>query len=100
MRPAAIAAMEADSSDWVPRFPDAVIFRFDKRRARWVLLAPERVLLPDEEGVAVLRLVDGTRSVAAIAGELSRCYGAPLDVVAEDVTAFLQDLAARGMLAR
>lgn len=82
----------------VPRFPAAVVFRFDKARACWVLLAPERVLLPDEQATAILQLVDGARPVDAIADELSRRYAAPRQVVAEDVTAFLQDLADRGVM--
>ena len=32
----------------VPRLPRHIKLRFDKQRDRWVVLAPERVLVPDE----------------------------------------------------
>ena len=41
-------------------------------RDRWLILAPERVFTPDAIAVAVLKLCDGQRSVADIAGELAK----------------------------
>ncbi len=82
----------------VPKLPRSVKFRFDEARGNWVLLAPERVLVPDEIAADVLRRVDGTRTLAAILDDLSREYEAPRDVVAADVTALLQDLAGKGMI--
>ena len=41
--------------------------RHDTARARWVILAPERVFTPDPVAVAVLKLCDGSRSVDTIA---------------------------------
>ena len=39
--------------------PPHAKFRFDEVRQAWIVLAPERLLLPDEQAVAVLQLVDG-----------------------------------------
>ena len=59
----------------VPSFGAGVKFRFDKVRDAWVVLAPERLFLPDEQGVEVLKLVDGARSILAIAGDLAARAG-------------------------
>ena len=83
----------------VPRLPRHVRFRHDRTRDRWVLLAPERVLVPDETAVAVLSLVDGARSVSNIADELARTYAAPAEVILSDSLVLLQDLADKGFVA-
>lgn len=57
------------------------------------MLAPERLMLPDEVAVEVLKLVDGSRSVAAIADELAVRFSAPRGEVLADVLAMLQGLA-------
>ena len=72
--------------------------KFDETRQVWVILAPERVLAPDEIAVEVLKLCDGVRSVAGIIDELATKYAAPRDVIATDVVAMLQDLADKGFL--
>lgn len=84
--------------DSIPHLPRHVRLRFDKARGLWVLLAPERVLVPDETAVEVLQLCDGARSIAAIAGELAQKYDAPAEVIVQDVTGMLADLAGKGFL--
>jgi pyrroloquinoline quinone biosynthesis protein D len=59
-------------------------FRFDQVRQSWIVLMPERLLLPDEQAVAVLRLVDDDRSADAIVDMLSAQYQAPRAVIAGD----------------
>lgn len=76
----------------VLRFPPHVKFRFDERRQAWIVLAPERLLLPDEPAVEILKLVDGMRSLDAIIDELARQFDATRAEIAEDVLAMLQDL--------
>lgn len=82
-----------------PALPRHVRLRFDRARGIWILLAPERVLLPDEIAVKVLGLCDGTRSVGDLAAELAQTYQAPAEEIEADVTAMLQDLADKGFLA-
>jgi pyrroloquinoline quinone biosynthesis protein D len=82
-----------------PRFAPHVRFRFDELRGKWVVLAPERLLLPDEPGVAILELVDGSRSVDQIVDALVARFGAPRETIATDVIEFLQDFADKGVLA-
>ena len=81
------------------RFPHHVKFRHDETRGRWVVLAPERLLLPDDPAVEILKLIDGERTVAAVIDDLARRFDAPREVIAADVTALLQDLADKGVLA-
>ena len=83
----------------VPRLPRHVKLRHDKARDRWLILVPERVLVPDDTAVAVLSRVDGARSVRDIANDLAQTYQAPVDVILADSVALLQDLADKGFLA-
>ena len=45
--------------------------KFDETRQVWVILAPERVLAPDEIAVEVLQLCDGVRNVGDMADQLA-----------------------------
>lgn len=91
MRPALTATS-------VPTLPRHVKFRHDAARGRWLVLAPERVLVPDDVAVAVLQRVDGARSIGAIADDLAATYAAPADVILSDVLTLLQDLADKDFL--
>jgi pyrroloquinoline quinone biosynthesis protein D len=83
----------------VLRLAPHIVFRFDDTRQRWIILAPERLMLPDEQAVEILKLVDGKASVGAIVDALAARYTqAPRDLIAKDVTAMLQDLADKGCL--
>ncbi len=79
-------------------FAPHVRFRFDERRKAWIVLAPERLLMPDEHAVAILRLIDGKRDVDAIIDELAGQFDAPHDVIAGDVLPMLQDLVDKKVL--
>jgi pyrroloquinoline quinone biosynthesis protein D len=81
-----------------PVLPRHAKLKFDETRQRWVILAPERVLAPDEIAVEVLQLCDGVRSVAAMIDQLAEKYAAARDAIATDVIAMLQDLADKGFL--
>ena len=77
----------------VPRFPRGTRFRFDATRQAWVILAPERLMMPDEIATEVLKLVDGDRSIAMIADQLAARFGAPPAEVMGDILIMLQELA-------
>ncbi|HWK46297.1 MAG TPA: pyrroloquinoline quinone biosynthesis peptide chaperone PqqD [Stellaceae bacterium] len=82
----------------VPALGRGVKFRFDEVRQNWVLLAPERLFVPDEQAVEILKLVDGVRSLGAIIDDLAGRFAAPRDLVARDVAAMLGDLADKGAI--
>lgn len=81
-----------------PVLPRHAKLRFDETRQRWVILAPERVLAPDEIAVEVLQLCDGARRVADIVDTLAAKYTADRAEIGADVIAMLQDLADKGFL--
>jgi pyrroloquinoline quinone biosynthesis protein D len=81
-----------------PRLPRHAKLKFDETRQRWVILAPERVLAPDEIAVEVLQLCDGVRSVDQMIDQLAEKYAAERDAIGTDVIAMLQDLADKGFL--
>jgi pyrroloquinoline quinone biosynthesis protein D len=67
-------------------------------RNAWVLLGPERLFMPDEPAVEILKLVDGQRTTEAIAADLAARFDAPLETIKGDVDTMLADLAARGAI--
>ena len=87
------------AEETVPRFRPGVKFRFDAVRAAWVVLAPERLFLPDEQAVEILKLIDGARSLGAIADDLAARFSAPRDAILADVAVMLGDLAEKGAIA-
>jgi pyrroloquinoline quinone biosynthesis protein D len=81
-----------------PLLPRHAKLKFDETRQRWVILAPERVLAPDEIAVEILQLCDGARSVAQMIDILAEKYRADRAEIGADVIAMLQDLADKGFL--
>jgi pyrroloquinoline quinone biosynthesis protein D len=84
--------------DSTPALARGVKLRFDQARNAWVLLAPERVLMPDEIAVEILKRCEGKATVSAIVDDLARTFEADAAQVAGDVRGFLQDLADKGMV--
>jgi pyrroloquinoline quinone biosynthesis protein D len=81
-----------------PRFAPGVRLQEDKARSRWIVMAPERMFVPDETALEVLRLVDGVRDEDAILDLLAAQFDAPRAVIAADVRGLLEDLRQRGAL--
>ncbi|WP_137180590.1 pyrroloquinoline quinone biosynthesis peptide chaperone PqqD [Roseomonas sp. AR75] len=90
--------MSAIPADAIPRLARGVKLREDAARGRWVVLAPERMFVPDEIALEVLRLLDGARSLDAVVEELAARFAAPREEIAADVAELLADLAARGIV--
>lgn len=61
-----------------PALPRHVRLRFDATRERRVILAPKRVLVPDEISVEVLQLCDGQRSIDDVVAVPAEKFARPL----------------------
>jgi len=83
----------------VPRLKPGVRLQFNQPRGQWVVQAPERVLMPDDIALAVLKRCDGETSVESIAAVLAEEYNAPRAAVEGDIVEMLQDLADKGIIA-
>jgi pyrroloquinoline quinone biosynthesis protein D len=86
------------SQETRPFLPAYLKLRHDAGRGRWILLAPERVLTPDQTAVAVLKLCDGKRTVEEIVEGLAKDYSAPAEIIRADVLDLLQGLADKGYI--
>jgi pyrroloquinoline quinone biosynthesis protein D len=63
-----------------------------------VLLAPEKLFMPDPVAVEILKLVDGNRTIVQIADDLASRFDAPRELIIREATAALEDLSLRGAL--
>jgi pyrroloquinoline quinone biosynthesis protein D len=91
------AVIDADA---VPRLAAHMRLRHDKARSQWTIQAPERSFVLDDIAHAIVTRCDGTASVAVIVAGLCATFpGAPPDAVERDVTALLQNLTDKGVMA-
>ena len=82
----------------VPGFLPHMKLKFDKKRERWTILAPERIFLPDEIALEILKRCDGETTIRAIVDALATKFDAPDDVIMEDVKELVRDFRDKGVL--
>lgn len=82
----------------VPKLPRGVRLSYDEARQRWLLLAPERFYELNDIALAILREVDGQRSLAGIAQHLARTYNADAAVILADVKELIGGLVEKRLL--
>jgi pyrroloquinoline quinone biosynthesis protein D len=75
-----------------PGLAPGVRLTFDKARDQWVVLAPERVLVPDETALEILQRCNGTRQLTDIVDELATAYSADRNEIEHDVKELLVSL--------
>lgn len=75
-----------------PGLAPGVRLSFDKARDRWVVLAPERVLVPDETALEILQRCNGATQLDAIVDELANAYSADRSEIESDVRDLLASL--------
>ena len=76
--------------DSQPRLRPHVRLQFEPVRQAWALLAPEKVMWPDDISIDILKRCDGETATSAIIAGLATDYEASVDEVSGDVTEFLQ----------
>ena len=79
----------------VPVLPRGVRVHQDTVRGQVVLLVPEKVIVLDPIGEAILSRVTGQTSFAGIVDDLAATFQAPQDRIETDVQTFLGRLRAR-----
>lgn len=88
--------MPLESTD-IPSLLRGVRLHRDEVRGVWVLLAPERALIMNDIGSAILQEVDGKRSFGDIVSRLAAKFNAPADKISGDASNFLESLITRVM---
>ena len=91
------------NEDFVPKLAAKARLTFDRHDQKHVLLYPERGLVLNESGAAIVKLLDGTRTLGRIIDELCTENSAgydppPREEVAADVVAFVAMLRDKGLL--
>ena len=86
------------SGESVPRLPPGVKLRFDKPRDKWVVLAPERLFVPDSIALEIIKRCNGEATVSAIVDDLAQTFKADRAVIERDVSALLQELADKAVV--
>ena len=86
------------TSQDIAYLPRGVRTHRDTVRSADVLLGPERVLMLDQIGLAILTRLDGVISVGQVSQDLANTYEAPLDVIEPDVIEYLNDLRDKGFV--
>ncbi len=81
-----------------PKLAGFARLQHDASRDRWVLQAPERVLVLDETSKEILDHCTGQATVEAIIEALVAEYDAPRDVIEQDVLGVLEQLAEKMFL--
>jgi pyrroloquinoline quinone biosynthesis protein D len=82
----------------IPRLHAKARLQRDEVRGREVLLYPEGLVGLNPTGAEILGLCDGARSLADIVATLERRYGVTGGGLERDVAAFLDGLAAKGLV--
>ncbi len=88
--------MSALGATAVARVAPKARLQWDEVRGRHVLLYPEGLVALNARGAEILGLCDGARSVSDIVEILKRRYEG--DEIERDVAAFLDGLAAKGLV--
>ena len=82
-----------------PRLAKKAMLRVDKKTGKKVLLYPEKGLVLNATGAAILELCDGVRTLDAIKAALAATFdAAPAEGLERETEAFLSALAERGLV--
>ena len=81
-----------------PKLAPKTKLRLDPKTGKYILLYPEKGLLLNPTGAAILKLCDGQRSLSEIIGTLALEFQSDPDVLRPEVLGFMQGLLDRGLL--
>jgi coenzyme PQQ biosynthesis protein PqqD len=89
---------EAASLALKPRLSPKAKLRLDPKTGKYILLYPEKGLLLNPTGAAILKLCSGEQSLEAIIATLAVEFQSHADVLGPEVLTFVQGLLDRGLL--
>jgi pyrroloquinoline quinone biosynthesis protein D len=82
----------------VPKLRRGIIRKFDAARGQNVLLGPEKVILLDDIGHAILECCDGQASISQISCTLAERYETQAVQIEPDIVEFVQELLDKGLV--
>lgn len=86
------------NSESRPRLPRGVQLKYDRARDSWCLLGPERIINCNATAIAILKRVDGQRSVGEIVSDLASVFAADPEIISRDVCSTLAVLATKRLV--
>jgi coenzyme PQQ biosynthesis protein PqqD len=89
---------EALSLDSKPKLAPKAKLRLDPKTSKYILLYPEKGLLLNPTGAAILKLCDGEHALSAILAALAVEFQSDPAVLRGEVLTFVQGLLDRGLL--
>jgi len=81
-----------------PKLAPKTKLRLDPKTGKYILLYPEKGLLLNPTGAAILKLCDGQRSLSEIVATLAEEFRADGALLRVEVLGFVQGLLDRGLL--
>jgi len=89
---------EALGLELKPKLTPKSKLRLDPKTGKYILLYPEKGLLLNATGAAILKLCDGEHALSAIIAALAAEFQSDADVLRVEVLTFVQGLLDRGLL--
>ena len=89
---------EALSLELKPKLAPKTKLRLDPKTGKYILLYPEKGLLLNPTGAAILKLCTGEQSLSAIIDTLAEEFRSDAEVLRPEVLGFVQGLLDRGLL--
>lgn len=91
-------SVEAASLELKPKLAPKAKLRLDPKTGKYILLYPEKGLLLNPTGAAILKLCTGEHSLEAIISRLSEEFQSDAQRLGPEVLTFVQGLLDRGLL--
>jgi coenzyme PQQ biosynthesis protein PqqD len=89
---------QAPSLELKPKLAPKTKLRLDPKTGKYILLYPEKGLLLNPTGAAILKKCDGEQSLSAIIAALAIEFHGDAEALRPEVLGFVQGLLDRGLL--
>ena len=86
------------SLEWKPKLAPKTKLRLDQKTGKYILLYPEKGLLLNPTGAAILKLCTGEQTLSSIIAALTLEFQSEQSKVQVEVLTFVQGLLDRGLI--